>query len=163
MAIQFDSLGREIPDPRPIELAPGAVRPESLQSMMQRLIREHISGMAVSEGEESFEEANDFEVEDEDFDDVLTTYEVMGDESATAGESEDGAAPSGDVGSPEPSGLRTGNAGAAAGFGESETDNVDSEPSVRPDTPVPAPARAADLVDKSNGTAVHRSGKRTTG
>lgn len=160
MPIQFDAQGREILDPRPMELAPGAVRPESITSMIQRLVREQISRQAVAEGDESFEEANDFDVEDEDFDDVLTVYEVMGDESATAGESEDGAASGGDTGQAESAGFRAGAARAAAGPGNTETDDVDGQPGVGEDSAVSAPSRAAHLVNQPNGAAVHGRGKR---
>lgn len=163
MPIQFDKLGREIPDPRPMELVPGAVRPESIHSMIQRLIREQVSAAAVAEGEESFEEANDFDVEEEDFDDPLTKYEEMGLEPISIGESEDGPAVGGDTGSAEPSGLRTGAARDAAGSGDVETDDVDSEPSVRSDPPVSAPSRASHLVNQPNGAAVHGRGKRPAG
>lgn len=84
MALGFDEYGREIPDPRPMELSPGQARPETIQEMMQRLIRTHLSQAAQDHGAESFEESNDFDIEDEDFDDVLTTYEEMGSELITA-------------------------------------------------------------------------------
>lgn len=100
MGIQFDELGREIPDPRPLAVAPGTCQPESIQSMLERLVRNHLSRQAVDEGNESFDEANDFEVDDEDFDDPLTKYEEMGLEVV---ESEDPPGSSGEPLSVSPS------------------------------------------------------------
>lgn len=80
----FDAKGREIPDPTPIEVAPGAIRPESLTSIMQRMIRQHLSQAAEEHGFESLEEANDFDVGEDEWDDQLTKYEVMGDEFGIA-------------------------------------------------------------------------------
>lgn len=163
MALGFDSLGREIPDPTPLELSPGQARPETIQEMMQRLIRTHLSQAAQDAGEESFEEANDFDIEDEDFDDVLTTYEEMGQEYATAGESEDGAAPGRNPGQAEPSGLRTVGTGAPAGSGNPETDNVDGGPGVDADPSVPAAARAEDPGALPGTAAVLGRRKRSAG
>lgn len=155
----FDARGREIPDPTPVELSPGAIRPESSTSMIQRLVREQLSRQAVAEGDESFEEANDFDIDD-DFEDPLTEYEVMGDESATAGESEEGAANAGDDGQAEPSRLRPGAARVASGSGNSETDTVDDGASDESASALPAETGKADLGSKSGAASVHGRGKR---
>jgi len=129
--VRFDEKGREIPDPTPMahHMPAGAYAPESLQSMMRRMIRETLSAQAAAEGEETFEEANDFDLEDEDFDDPLTAYETMGAEAddidadgpelTTAGSN---------GGSAEPAGLRPGGADPSNGAGGPETDAVDGEP-----------------------------------
>lgn len=62
---RFDEKGREIPDPRPMELPTGFATPESLESMMARMVKD-FSARAAEEGKETFEESCDFEVEDEE-------------------------------------------------------------------------------------------------
>lgn len=60
-----DQYGREIPDPRPVELPTGLkVRP-SLQEEIRRYIRAEMSNHARDQGWESFEEANDFDIDDD--------------------------------------------------------------------------------------------------
>lgn len=61
----YDDKGREVLDPTPVALPVGWKRPESLQELVQRMVREHVSRVAAAEGEESFDEADDFEVEDD--------------------------------------------------------------------------------------------------
>lgn len=61
-----DERGREIPDQTPVELPAGCKVPESLDSMIARMVRGHVSELAAKEGMETFEEANDFELEEED-------------------------------------------------------------------------------------------------
>lgn len=163
MSIKFDDQGREIPDPRPMALFAGKVQPESLQSMMQRMIRETFSRLAVQEGEESFEEANDFDLEEDDFDDQLTKYEEMGVEHDTARESEEGPPLGGDTGQAEPAGLRSVGAGSASGPGDSETDHVDGGPGVDQDPPVPASAGKTNVVPGAGKPPLHRPGKRAPG
>lgn len=64
--MKFDKLGREMPDDTPLELPAGFKVPESLESMVARLVRTRVSEMASREGMESFEEANDFEVDEDE-------------------------------------------------------------------------------------------------
>lgn len=71
-----DELGREIPDPRPVEVPVGISKPESMNDMIRRLVRQEASRTAEEAGYESFEEADDFEVEDEDLDALPTQYMV---------------------------------------------------------------------------------------
>lgn len=75
---RYDELYREIPDPTPVAMPIHFQRPESLTDMMRRMIRTHLSEAAESGGSESFEEANDFEIEDEEPEVNLTRYEDMG-------------------------------------------------------------------------------------
>lgn len=56
----------EIPDPVPVEKPVGWKAPENLQSMIQRLVRTQISQAYADSGEESLEEANDFDCGDEE-------------------------------------------------------------------------------------------------
>lgn len=72
--VRLDSDGREIPDPNQMEMPLGMKRPETLAEQVQRLVRTSISAHAAMHGAETFEEAEDLEV-DEDFD-PYTPYEV---------------------------------------------------------------------------------------
>lgn len=76
MEIKFDERGREIPDPRQIEMPAGMSRPLTIEEQIQRYVRDHLSRAAVENGTESFEESDDLEWEDSDADDFLTPYEV---------------------------------------------------------------------------------------
>lgn len=67
--------GQEYLDPTPIAVPAGFKEPESMQSIIQRLVRTGISEMAAANGAETFEEADDFDVEDE-LDDPNTPFEM---------------------------------------------------------------------------------------
>lgn len=71
-----DERGREIPDPTPLEMPLGMRKPESMEDMIRRFVRQEASRVAQAEGMESFEEADDFEVEDDDLSDAPTQYMV---------------------------------------------------------------------------------------
>ena len=72
----LDERGWEIPDPTPVEIPAGFSRPESLEAMVQRMVRTRVSDIAAEEGFETFEEADDFEVDEEDYvNDPSTPYE----------------------------------------------------------------------------------------
>lgn len=64
--MEFDEKGREILDPTPVAIPLGFGRPESLEEKMHRMVRSYVSAIAQNNGHESFEEADDFEVEDDD-------------------------------------------------------------------------------------------------
>lgn len=71
-----DEYGREILDPTPTHLNAGLRRPElTLAERVARLVRQGVSQMAQDEGLETFEEAEDFDVDD-DFD-PRTPYEEV--------------------------------------------------------------------------------------
>jgi hypothetical protein len=55
----------EVLDPMPVEKPVGWQRPEPLDAMIRRLVRGQISSMAAQQGEETFEEANDFDIPDD--------------------------------------------------------------------------------------------------
>lgn len=74
--MKFDDQGREIPDPTPVEVPFAARRPESLQDMIRRLVRTDVSKAAEQVGAETFEEANDFEVGDDDAELSATHHEL---------------------------------------------------------------------------------------
>lgn len=66
----YNERGEEVPDPRPVALPVGFTRPKSLQETMQNLLRNEEFRRAVeATGSESFEEADDFEMDD-DSDDI---------------------------------------------------------------------------------------------
>lgn len=72
----LDERGWEVPDPTPVALPAGFKRPETLAEQVQRLVRTSISREAELSGQETFEEAEDFEVDD-DADDYNTPYETF--------------------------------------------------------------------------------------
>lgn len=78
--MKFDSQGRELPDPTPVAMPLDCKRPESLTEQIRRMIRGEMSNQAAAEGKETFEEANDFEVPEEDAELTGTQYELMADE-----------------------------------------------------------------------------------
>ena len=63
----LNDRGWEIPDPRPVEVPIGFERPESLEEKIQRMVRTHVSDFAESQGYESFDDADDFDVDEEDY------------------------------------------------------------------------------------------------
>lgn len=75
--MEFDELGREIPDPRPLEIPAGFKKPESITDIIQRLVRTQLSQRAQEEGNETWEEANDFDMDDDDPDSLFTPYELQ--------------------------------------------------------------------------------------
>lgn len=70
---ELDGYGWEVPDQNRVEIPAGFKRPETLAEQVQRLVRTSISRQAEAEGYETWEEANDFDVDD-DFD-PTTPYE----------------------------------------------------------------------------------------
>lgn len=71
----LDSAGREIPDSRRPRLPIGFKKPESLAEQVQRLVRTHLSEHAQEQGAESFEDADDFDIDDDDSD-PFSPYEM---------------------------------------------------------------------------------------
>lgn len=71
--MKYNDRGQEMPDPTPVSLPVGGRRPETLEGMIARLVRGRVSEMAAKDGLETFEEANDFEIESDD--EPLTAYE----------------------------------------------------------------------------------------
>jgi hypothetical protein len=71
---KYDKQGREIPDPNPIELPGGFNRPPTLQEQIKRFIRAELSRQAADDGDETFEEADDFDVDEDP--DPLSGYEI---------------------------------------------------------------------------------------
>lgn len=62
----IDENGLEVPNPRPNEVSVG-LRPPSLMEQIQRLVRINLSQEMQKQGAETFDEADDFDIpEDED-------------------------------------------------------------------------------------------------
>lgn len=79
--MNFDDKGNELPDPTPIAVPAGFARPETLAQQMARLIRSHEYQRRLSDaGAETFQEANDFDVDDEEIEVNPTRYERMAEE-----------------------------------------------------------------------------------
>lgn len=63
-----DESGRELPDPVPLAPPVGYVPHQSMFEVMRDMIRgEHLKAYAAAQGSENFEEAQDFDVEDDMF------------------------------------------------------------------------------------------------
>lgn len=73
----LDAFGREIPDPKPMSIPSGFKRPETLAEQVQRLVRTQISRQAAEEGYETFEDSEDFDIDDDMFDPSSPYEEVF--------------------------------------------------------------------------------------
>lgn len=72
--VRLDEFGREIPDPTPVELPVGFKQQETIAQMVARLVRKDVSEYAARNDQETFDEADDFTLDEEDFD-PHTPYE----------------------------------------------------------------------------------------
>lgn len=77
---QFNERGQQIPDQTPVEVPLRFTRPLSMQDEIRRFVRQELSNRAADDGAESFEEADDFEVDDDE--DLASPYELMAEEPA---------------------------------------------------------------------------------
>lgn len=75
---RLDAKGHEILDPTPVAIPAGFREPERLAETIQRLVRRGISDLAAEQGFETFEEAEDFDVDDDTFD-PATPFETFHD------------------------------------------------------------------------------------
>lgn len=66
MVRQLDSLGREIISDERVEIPARLRRPDTIAEQIQRTVRHELSLAASNVGFESFDEADDFDVGDED-------------------------------------------------------------------------------------------------
>lgn len=73
----IDAQGREVLDDTPIAV-PLKFKRQSFIDHIQTLVRQEMSRMALDQGHESFEEADDFDVGDEDW--IRTPYELDADQ-----------------------------------------------------------------------------------
>lgn len=73
----LDDKGREIPDPSPISVPAAFRRPETLAEQIRRLIRsDKLKQMADDQEMDTFDEAEDFDIDDE-FWDPSSPYEEV--------------------------------------------------------------------------------------
>ena len=76
----MNDLGQEVPNPVPVSIILPAA-PMTNTEKMKKLIREEFSRVAAEHGEETFEQANDFDVDDPfEVPDPITKYELMHEE-----------------------------------------------------------------------------------
>lgn len=75
---KYDEFGREVPDTTPVEMPLGFKRPKPLQQIVREMIQREFSEQADAEGKETFDEANDFDVEDDDL--PPSPHELLDDE-----------------------------------------------------------------------------------
>lgn len=66
--------GKEVVDQTPVSVPSGWSRPEPLADTIRRMVRAEVSRAAAAEDMETFEEADDFDCEDDD--DPLSQYEI---------------------------------------------------------------------------------------
>lgn len=64
--MKYNDRGEELPDDTPVETPLKFRRPPTLQEQIKAMVRGEMSRAAAEEGKETFEEADDFDVEDED-------------------------------------------------------------------------------------------------
>lgn len=90
---KYDDQGREIPDNTPVAVPAGWARPPTIEELIRRHIRVEMSRQAADQGMESFEEADDFEVDEDG--DPLSPYEIPEGlpEALGGGESIEGSLP----------------------------------------------------------------------
>lgn len=65
MKAELDSNGHEVGDPLPVAMPLGMKEPETLAHKIQRMVKSHISAAADAAGYETFEEGDDFNVDDD--------------------------------------------------------------------------------------------------
>ncbi|UDN67510.1 hypothetical protein [robinz microvirus RP_35] len=72
----YNEKGQEVPDDTPVALPVRFRRPPTLQEQIQRMVKDQISQGVHDAGGESFEEADDFDCEDEDSVELRSPYEI---------------------------------------------------------------------------------------
>lgn len=64
--MRYNELGQELPDDTPVEVPAGFKRPLTLAEQIQQAVRGALSRSAERNDAETFDEANDFDVDDDD-------------------------------------------------------------------------------------------------
>lgn len=72
---EYNEAGFEVPDEMPI-VVPGMRQPETLAETIKRMVRVEMGKVAASQGMETFEEADDFDIPDEDGE-FVSPYEIV--------------------------------------------------------------------------------------
>lgn len=71
----FNEKGHQVPDPTPVEVPVAFRRPPTMDEMIRAHIRREMSLQAQAQGLETFEEADDFDVDEDP--DPVSEYEVQ--------------------------------------------------------------------------------------
>lgn len=87
----LDERGREVLNPKPIAIASELGRPETLNEQINRILRRQLSAQVAQQGHETYEEANDFEIDDDP--ELHSIYEEMPEDESIAPEAIGPAAP----------------------------------------------------------------------
>lgn len=127
----LNERGHEINDPNPMVRPIHLKMEESLAEKIKRMVKYELSQAASEQGHESFEEADDFDIEDE-AEDLRSDYEL--DDNATFGAPPNGHQQTGDQ--PDP------NSGPPAGTSQDSSLSQSGPtpvPPVAPGNPGPAP------------------------
>lgn len=74
--MKHDEKGREIMDTTPVEVPLEFQRPLTMQEEIRRMVRQELSRAAEASGFETFEESDDFDVEDDDDLLFMSPYEI---------------------------------------------------------------------------------------
>lgn len=77
---RLDDKGREMFNPVPTNIIAPSERPLTLKQQIQRILRTTLSDQAESQGRETFEEANDFDMVDSFDNEPTSKYELMDDD-----------------------------------------------------------------------------------
>lgn len=78
---KLNERGHEILDPEPMAIPLGFKKPETLAEQIRRMVKTEMSQAAASQGQETFEEADDFDIGD-DYD-PTSPYEQNFDQDQT--------------------------------------------------------------------------------
>lgn len=74
----LDKLGHEVPNPKPLFISTGLNRPPTLEQQIARVLKRELSMRVQTAGHETFEEANDLDIDDGfDVDEPLSPYQDM--------------------------------------------------------------------------------------
>lgn len=74
---EYDERGREIMDQTPLEVPLNFRPPLTLAEEIRRMVRRELSQAAEASGMESFEESDDFEIDDDDDLEFVSPYEIL--------------------------------------------------------------------------------------
>src|SRR5262245_12009423 len=72
----IDQQGKEVPDPVPMSPPIGYTPPQQLDELIRAYVRRELSAAAAQDDFETFDEADDFDIEDDPLD-PLTEYEKI--------------------------------------------------------------------------------------
>jgi hypothetical protein len=74
--MRYNEKGQEVPNNTPVALPLGYSKPQNLQALIARMVRQD-AFMKQFEGEDTEEEANDFECEDDEDLNFVGKYEML--------------------------------------------------------------------------------------